>query len=196
MIIALTPEHNLQKEHYWLNRLLENGLEYCHIRKYQLDKKSMQNYIGEIDKSYRDRLVLHTHHDLAEEFNIHRLHIREVERQNESYTYLNGNYILSTSTHSTTDFNTLDNRWQYAFLSPIYPSISKPGYGVVQHVRDTLSHRQNHNTKLIGLGGVDASNCHHLYQMGIDGIALMGALWQNNNPLAVFLKCKKKNLSY
>jgi len=196
MIAVLTPEQDHPEEHDWLNCLLENGLEYCHIRKYGLDKEGMRTYLGKIHRSYRDRLILHAHHDLATEFDIRRLHIREEERLKKKYEAFGSGYVLSTSVHAIADFNVLGGEWNYAFFSPMYPSISKSGYGVAQQVRHTLSQRQNQRVKLIGLGGIDDQNCQEIYEAGADGIALMGGLWQHDNPLAVFLRCRKKDQSY
>lgn len=193
MIIVLTPEQEIEREHYWINLLLGHGLERCHIRKYGLDDEAMYSYICEIEPRYRNRLVLHSHFHLAHECGIGRLHFPEKARLKKHHLAFQTDYACSTSVHAITDFNMLGSEWSYAFLSPVYPSISKSGYGEKWNVLHEFSKKQNDTVKLIALGGIHPQNYRDAYSAGADGIALMGAVWQESNPLTVFLKCRKRD---
>lgn len=193
MTIALTPETEIEQEHYWINLLLKHDLELCHIRKHGLDDEAMYNYVGGIEPRYRKRLVLHSHFHLAHEFGIGRLHFPEKARLKKHHLAFQTDYTCSTSVHAIADFNTLGSVWSYAFLSPVYPSISKPGYGEEWNVLREFSGKQHDTVKLIALGGIHPQNYRDAYSAGADGVALMGAIWQNSNPLTVFLKCRKKD---
>lgn len=193
MTIVLTPEQEVEQEHYWINRLLEHGLECCHIRKYDLDEKGMRDYIDKISPCYRKQLVLHSHFHLAGEYGMTRVHFSEKARIDECHLIFQDNYLCSTSVHTMTDFNALGPEWSYAFLSPVYPSISKPGYGKGRGMLCEFPAKQNSQVKLIALGGVDVLNYSAVYRAGADGIALMGAVWQNDNPLNVFKQCRQRD---
>jgi len=77
------------------------------------------------------------------------------------------------------------------FLSPVFPSISKAGYGVNNTVLNELKQKNNPLIQLIGLGGIHPENCRKVLENGADGIALLGSIWQSNNPLNTFLSCRK-----
>ncbi|OPC54913.1 thiamine phosphate synthase [Elizabethkingia bruuniana] len=195
MIIILSPEQEAEQEAYWINELLANGLDYFHIRKYWLTDETMRDYISQVDEDYRHQLVLHSHYNLAEKFGIVRLHFREESRLNNEHVNFQGKYILSTSTHSIEEFNELGTEWTYAFLSPVFPSISKQGYGAEHNILNELKRRTNKNVQLIGLGGIDENNIDIVLKSGADDVAMLGNIWQSPNPLQVFLNCKNKFLN-
>ncbi|MCK8495055.1 thiamine phosphate synthase [Spirosoma sp. RP8] len=99
---------------------------------------------------------------------------------------------FSTSIHQLNDWPTLAGQVELVFYSPIFPSISKPGYGPtvqlgrlaqqIKLIREQHGHRAL--PRLIGLGGISANNVRLVHQAGFDGAALMGALWQSPNPVA------------
>lgn len=180
MIIVLTPENTIQNEQECINHLFEIGIDLLHIRKFWMNDAEMSSYIEGINHPYRERLVLHSHFHLAERIGIKRLHFREDDRKQNKHEAFVDNNIISTSVHSIKDFNALDKKWTYAFLSPVFPSISKQGYGVEKNVLNDLSQKNNLTVKLIGLGGIDSHNYHKVYEAGADGIALLGAVWNGS----------------
>jgi thiamine-phosphate pyrophosphorylase len=189
MIVVISPERNLPNETLWVNKLLEAGLDCFHIRKPNLDDMAVAKYIEQIEKKNYARIVIHDKPKVAQEYGINRFHYSERERNKVSLKS-NEESILSTSVHSMETFNGLDSFWEYAFLSPIFSSISKRGYGVDADVANLLKLRINRKTKLIGLGGITPQNMHETLALGVDGVALLGAIWQSENPLHTFKLCK------
>lgn len=186
MIILLSPEQPVAYESAIVNTLLERGLSLFHIRKYQLTDVEMMAYVDAIDPGYRKQLVLHSHFHLANELGIERLHVREEDRkQNRQEAFMTG-FTLSTSVHTIAIFNTLTAIWDYAFLSPVFPSISKKGYGMVHTVLDDLHLRCNPYVQLVGLGGINEQNYTQVFTAGADAIALLGAVWNSPDPVQVF----------
>jgi len=190
MIVIISPEARVANETLYVNSFFENGLDVFHVRKYEFSDNEMQNYLNGIDKKFRSRIVLHSHFHLAKELGVNRLHFREEERLRKSYLNYEG-HQLSTSVHSIEDFNKLDELWQYAFLSPVFPSISKAGYGEHHTVLIELKRKNNKNVKLIALGGIQSENCKQVMDNAADGIALLGSIWQSQDPLNTFLSCRK-----
>jgi thiamine-phosphate pyrophosphorylase len=130
---------------------------------------------------------------LASAFRINRLHFSEKDRIN---SLLSDKSIKSTSTHSTEEFNALESIFDYAFLSPIYPSISKPDYfSKINHL-EAIKKRINFSTKLIALGGISSKNILTTLENGFNDVALLGSLWNSKNPLIQFKKCQQIVLSY
>ncbi|MEN4762601.1 thiamine phosphate synthase [Chryseobacterium sp. C39-AII1] len=193
MIIVITPEEFIQNEVEIINELFHEGLNLLHIRKPFIDSEKMMDFIQSIDSKFHHQLVLHSHYDLAENFNISRFHFREIDRQNGLYKNFI-NKTISTSVHDIKTFNKLNNDWEYAFISPVFPSISKKGYGENSTILSDIKKRTHSNVKLMALGGINEKNINKAFENKIDGVALLGAIWESDEPLNVFKKCRQNVL--
>jgi thiamine-phosphate pyrophosphorylase len=194
MIIVITPEEIIQNETEVINELFQDGLDLLHIRKPFINSEEMMDFIQKINSKFHQQLVLHSHYDLAENFNISRLHFREIDRQNELYKSFIDKTI-STSVHDIQTFNELNEDWEYSFISPVFPSISKKGYGENSTILNDIKNRAHSNVKLIALGGINENNIHKVFESEVDGVALLGAIWESEEPLNVFEKCRQNVLS-
>jgi len=194
MIVVITPEELVQNETEIINALFEEGLDLLHIRKPFINSKENKDFIQNIHSEFHHQLVLHSHYDLAENFNISRFHFREIDRRNDLFKSFTDKTI-STSVHDIETFNELSEDWEYAFISPVFPSISKKGYGENSNILYEIKKRNNSNVKLIALGGIHENNISEVFNSRVDGVALLGAIWESNEPLAIFKKCRKSVLS-
>lgn len=186
MIMLVSPESPVMHETAVVNTLFERGLPLFHIRKYQFTDRELVAYVDDIDTNYRRQLVLHSHFHLAKELGIERLHIREEARKQRKQQAFETEFTLSTSVHAIATFNSLDAIWDYAFLSPVFPSISKKGYGLTHTVLGDLPLRCNPHLRLVGLGGVNERNYAGVFAAGADAVALLGAIWNSPDPIRVF----------
>ncbi|MEE1898578.1 thiamine phosphate synthase [Flavobacterium rakeshii] len=199
-MIIVTPPHSIANEVETINNLFEEGLPLLHLRKPEIYTSKLRRLIESIDSEFHSKLVLHHNYEIASDYNINRLHF--TERNRESFDSIlkelktDAEYIISTSVHTMTDFNQLPSRFDYAFFSPVYNSISKPGHNPKNDLREILKQRAAFNTKLIALGGITASNCGSLLIMGFDDFALLGGFWQAENPMEEFRKCLKISNDY
>ncbi|WP_374458562.1 thiamine phosphate synthase [Chryseobacterium taeanense] len=194
MIIVITPEERIQRETELINEFFHEGLDLLHIRKPFVNRQEMEDFIQKIDLNFHSRLVLHSHYDIAREFNISRFHFRETDRQNGLFKPFT-DQLISTSVHDIETFNALHEEWDYAFISPVFPSISKKGYGKDSTILNDMKKRSNSAVKLIALGGINENNIHEVFNSGADGVALLGRIWESNEPLKVFRKCRQNVLS-
>lgn len=194
MILVITPETIVPNESETINEMFHEGLDFLHIRKPWISREEMTEFINSINESFYAQLVLHSHYDLAKNYEISRFHFREEDRKKGKYKpFMNGNTI-STSVHEITTYNTLEKEWEYAFISPFFPSISKKGYGIDSTVKEALRGKNNPEVKLVALGGIDDSRIREVFELGVDGAALLGAIWESDEPLNVFRKCRKNAL--
>lgn len=193
MIIIITPEQPVRNETEIINALFREGLELLHVRKPLMDAAAMRNYIKSVDSNYHEQLVLHSHYVLTEEFGTSRIHCKEAERPNMPDHFFD-EYIVSTSVHSIGCFNTLDARWEYAFISPVFPSISKKGYGSGTKILESIWQRENDDSGLIALGGINQYNIETVFSEDVDGAALLGAVWQSEQPVKTYIQCRKNAL--
>jgi thiamine-phosphate pyrophosphorylase len=198
-MIVITNPIPISNEVDTIHSLFENGLELLHIRKPDYSAAEMRSFLSEIKSDLREQLVLHSHHHLASAFGMNRIHFSESERKKTVLlfgkfpfeTYKAKGFHLSTSVHSIEDFNTLSNAFEYAFLSPIYPSISKKDYYSKIDLFEAIKNRTNYTIKLIALGGIESKNAELAIENGFDNIALLGTIWNQNNPIENFKSCQK-----
>lgn len=194
MIIISNPTA-IANEISTIHSLFENGLELFHVRKPEFSAIEITAFVNAIGLEYRNRLVLHSHHHLAEEFGINRIHFTSTNRP-DTFSKANEFKIISTSTHSIEEFNSLSKDFDYAFLSPVYPSISKENYLPKRNLFEELKNRTNFDTKLVALGGIEAENIQKTLAAGFDDVALLGTIWNTNQPIKNFELCQQTVLSY
>jgi thiamine-phosphate pyrophosphorylase len=195
-MIVITNPISLENEINTIYSLFAEGLTLLHIRKPDFSEKEMKVFLSEIKLEYRNRLVLHNYHYLTVELGINHLHFSESHKQTKPDRFQKPAGFTSTSTHSIEDFNTLSKEFDYAFLSPIYSSISKPNYiSDINHF-EAIKKRTHFSTKLVALGGISSENIQHTLESGFDDVALLGSIWNNNKSIENFKKCQKIALSY
>ena len=209
MIIISNPT-SIPNEIETIHTLFEEGMELLHVRKPAFSEREMQIFLSLIGPEHRSKLVLHSHLHLAFEFEINRIHFTEKNRNSISKLHLrykksfeysfsdfkNDGFTVSTSTHSIKEFNTLDSSFEYAFLSPLFPSISKDDYRPKSNLLEEIKKRTNFDTKLIALGGIQFDTIAKVVNHGFDDYALLGAIWNNTNALKNFKKCQQIVHSY
>lgn len=191
--ISVTNEINI------IHSLFEEGLMLFHVRKPYFGISQMKQFLLKINANYRDRLVLHSHYDLAEELGINRIHFSESKRKVTLLLPINlpfaqhttKGFRLSTSVHTIENFNELDNSFEYAFLAPVYPSISKENYSSKVNQFEAIKSRNNYSTSLVALGGIESKNIKKTLKNGFDEVALLGTIWNRNNPIENFKSCQK-----
>lgn len=190
-MIIITNPISISNEINTIHSLFESGLELLHVRKPDFSEEEMKVFLSKVEQDYRCLLVLHQHHHLAEDFGINRIHFTENKRAEWNLKKEEDFLIKSTSTHSISDFNSLDDCFNYAFLSPVYKSISKPSYQSDLNVEKAIKERTNFKTKLIALGGISSKNIVETYKLGFDAAALLGTIWNCDQPLQKFKLCQK-----
>jgi thiamine-phosphate pyrophosphorylase len=189
-MIVITNPSAIANEIDIIDSLFKEGLFLLHIRKPDFTVIEMTQFIDQIKPEYRDRLVIHHHHELAKDFGINRIHFSEKERRNSSLID-SERKTFSTSTHSIEDFNSLENDFDYAFLSPVFTSISKENYHPKTNLFEALKLRTNNNAKVIALGGINSENIKTALENGFDDVALLGSVWNSENPIKQFKLCQK-----
>lgn len=195
-MIVITNPFSIENEFQILHQLFEEGLELVHVRKPTYSEKEMRSFLSHIEDKFYSKLVLHNHHKLVEEFQINRIHFSEKEQVNPARFLKPCRYVFSTSTHNMTIFNDLKTEFYSAFLSPVFPSISKPNYKSDENLLEEIRNRSNFNTKLVALGGINENNIKIALDSGFDSVALLGSIWLNDHPIQKFKQCQKIVYSY
>ncbi len=80
---------------------------------------------------------------------------------------------MSRSLHSVEEIAGVKE--DYVFLSPVFPSISKPGYGGSLNLEEL---KVVVNRKVIALGGITEERLPIVERIGFGGAAMLGAVWR------------------
>ncbi|MCF2498026.1 thiamine phosphate synthase [Dyadobacter chenhuakuii] len=190
-LIAISHPEFIPNEAERINALFRAGLMRLHIRKPHCNVADLSQLIGEIDPAFHANIALHSHHELAAEFGIKRLHFPEKLRQETPDFMLeklsNAGFKLSTSIHDIAALTQLSKAFDYTLFGPVFDSISKEGYQRV--INDDFYLKEEQKTiKVIAIGGIDHSNLNKIKQMNFDGAAMLGAIWHSDSFFKSFSK--------
>ncbi len=178
-LIAITTPNFWHGESDAICRLIDSGWHRVHIRKPKANLRQIEELIKQIPKKYRRFLSLHDHFELASKFNIGGVHLN----QRNPIPPEGWSGIVSRSCHSieeTRQYQNLD----YVTLSPIFDSISKPGYQS-RFSQDEL--RQTDLSNVYALGGITYFRLETLKKLGFDGAAMLSEAWKTKMETLQFI---------
>ncbi|MFD1186264.1 thiamine phosphate synthase [Pontibacter rugosus] len=190
-LIVITSPDPVAQEQQICAALFELGLQTLHLRRPDASIKELQEWLKELPKVYHRHIMLHSYHQLAEEFEVKGLHFREADRAAAAVT---PKYSLafSTSFHSLADVQQPQPYVDYGFLSPIFQSISKKDYPAAFTKEKLQEIVPQAKLPLIALGGVTAEKLPLVQEMGFKGAAVLGAVWEQPNPVEAFKELLKR----
>ena len=170
-LIAITVPYFYRGESDDIVGLLIDGrFQRIHIRKPGAADNDMRELLNAIPAEFRGRISLHDCHGLAKEYGVGGVHLNG--RNNTAPEGWSG--LVSKSLHTVEELAE-ETEADYVFLSPIFPSISKPGYCGSLNPEE-LSGRIGNN--VYALGGVTYDRLPILEAAGFRGAAMLGAVWR------------------
>jgi thiamine-phosphate pyrophosphorylase len=92
--------------------------------------------------------------------------------------------LIGVSVHSAIEAATADSAADYVTLSPIFASLSKPGYGPALGVQGLADAVATARVPVVALGGVTADNLGACLAAGAAAVAVMGAVMAAADPQA------------
>lgn len=182
-IIVITRPDFFDGETELVNNLFRAGMERLHLRKPKSSEEDLVSWLQNIDSQYYGRIVVHDHFKLISRFPLGGVHLNS---RNPEYhkTGSEQDITISRSCHSIAEVIQYKHECNYLFLSPIYDSISKEGYGAAFSRIDLKQAADEGiiDSKVLALGGVSLEHIPELRSMGFGGAAVLGALWQAKSP--------------
>lgn len=180
-----------------LEGMLEAGLQKLHLRKPGASDAERAALLERLAPRWASRLVWHGSRERAACYGIPQIHgsvdfadgqgksgggrfAGRVDGGGEPGRVTGGGAVggepaISTSVHSWAEMKALPAGLAYAFISPLFDSISKQGYGanpaLLQQPVDDLP------CMPIGLGGIDAGTIGEVIRAGWKGAAVLGWVW-------------------
>jgi len=203
-LVVISPEHDEPREPAILGELFAAGLERYHVRKPDWSREKLGAWLGALPIAWRPRLVLHQHHELVTALGLAGVHFRDerspLNLSGPARHGGRGHVDRAATSRACHDLATLRNalgRYDAVFFSPVFSSISKPGHGPCgksshDEVAALLAHRttDERRTAVLALGGITAETAPQALALGFDGVAVLGAVWLNADPVRAFLEIK------
>lgn len=168
------PAEGIKTEAERIVRLLESDLDFMHIRKPGADIGNIRLLIESIPEEYHNRLRIHDHFILAHEFSLAGIHLN-----GRNPIPLQGIDSVTRSCHSIAELSNplLNGKMPvYQTLSPVFDSISKPGY--LSNFRLDSIREDIKGLRVVALGGVTPDKFDCLRDAGFIGAAMLGCLWK------------------
>ena len=199
-VIVISPSKIKENEIAHVVQMFEAGLETYHIRKPKFTTKQMEEYLGRIPKQFHNRIIIHSHHNLARKYNLQGVHYtkKHLEKNlrnwwREKMLRLSGSQFIKTTSHGklASLFDEEDIRFNYIFLSPIFDTITgkyQSGY-YEDSIKSVL---QKTGKKVIARGGIDASRIEKIQELGFYGMALYSSVWDKESPVEEFIKVLRR----
>lgn len=170
-IIAITAPDTIPCEATRITAILRNGeADTVHIRKPDWDISSMRRLICAIPGELHARLRLHSHFELAGEFSLGGIHLNS-----RNPVAPEGISNISISFHSVEQLADAAH-YEYVTLSPVFDSISKPGYHAAFDLDALRPLIEGKN--VVALGGVTPGRFPLLREAGFAGAAMLGYFWK------------------
>lgn len=168
--IVITWPVSLPGESEHICRLLDGGIDFVHLRRPDAVEEEMRRLVESIREDFHSRLILHSHFRLIKEYGLGGAHLNGRWPDAPGFSTQ-----LSCSCHSLAELACAP-RFRYVTLSPVYPSISKPGYDPQPFAGFLKGKMPAPN--VIALGGVTPETYPELREAGFAGAARLGDVWK------------------
>jgi thiamine-phosphate pyrophosphorylase len=192
-LIVITTEKAGKDESDLINELFEAGLQSLHLRKPNYSIEETKTLLNAISSDFHPKIVIHKHYELLNVFNLKGAHLSEIARKEGKTNAIRN--IISSSFHRLDSILTTAYKFEYAFFSPVFQSISKRGYrpSVKPEILTDffISKKSQLKFPVIALGGITDTNILQTQNMGFSGAACIGYIWENNSPVVQFNTLQK-----
>ena len=172
--ILITLPRILKNEAETLAALCGAGVSVIHIRKPEASEPEIEELLKTLQALGADmsRLTIHYNEPLARKYGLGGVHLRIEELLAGAGEGLR----RSCSAHGWTEAERAATDADYVFLSPLFDSISKPGYrsAIDPAEAERLRRRKG---RIVALGGIRPANIARVRRIGFDGAAVLGAAW-------------------
>lgn len=178
-LILITAPAIQPDEAALLNELFAAGCERVHLRKPDEPVENIVRLIKGVDPRYRKRLAIHGHVELVAEYGLGGLHLPErIWKGITEVPKLPAGCSLSASCHSLADIKAFPFSADYLFLSPVFDSLSKPGYTATFDEEKLREELPKIATPVYALGGITPRTLLKCKTLGFSGAAVLGYVWQ------------------
>lgn len=198
-LILISPSKKQDSEIGFLLNMFEQGLPTYHVRKKTFSTRELKNYLEAIPEKYHNRIIIHTHHELALKFNLKGVYVSRSHKKSKFRLWFWKKWLkfrksdleISTTLRSIEDVLDYIPRYDYIFLAPVFDSLSGNFQSAFSDY-NLVPTLKNSKYKVMARGGVSSATIQKANELGFGGLAFYTSIWKANNPLHEFMKVKEK----
>ncbi|MEZ5008045.1 MAG: HAD hydrolase-like protein [Chitinophagales bacterium] len=203
--IVFAHPDEIENESFYINQLFENGLDELVIRKPKWNNDEVITLLNQIDEQYHLQIYICDRLDVVLNSNVRGIHCSNAfydsltrEEQHQMHRSLKEKgQEISISAHNPNEWAKRKGKFDQLYLCPIFESISKPGYvGNWDHdwIKEELQAQKNKES-VIALGGISTENIDQVENMGFNGLAVLGFIWNDLDNCIANLEGLKKSFA-
>lgn len=185
-LIAITTPDFWHGEDLAICRLLDSGWTRVHIRKPDATATQLSELLEKIPEKYHEFISLHDHFQLAVKHDLGGIHLNA----RNPITPSGWKGLVSRSCHTIEEIESFSNL-DYLTLSPIFDSISKPGY---KSQFNSIILKNANLKNVYALGGVTFSRLNELEAYGFEGAAMLSEAWKPRMKTLQYITHTDKDL--
>jgi thiamine-phosphate pyrophosphorylase len=205
-LVVITPSKDIPDEPSLVTKMFESGLKTLHLRKPKHSTNQMAEYLKEIPVPFHNRIVIHSHHNLALKFTLKGIHLsRNHLSTNWRYwltrTRLKLKFGQTSKSRSYSRlqqvYNTEDQNFDYYLIGTMFNNMTGELYSGF-YEEGIVAANKNSGKILVARGGTTPGVIARAANLGFKGIAFNSYLWNADMPYENFLKVlaefKKQNI--
>lgn len=195
-LVVITPSADVPDEQALVTKMFESGLTTLHLRKPKYSTNQMTEYIKEIPVHFHNRIVIHSHHNLALKFTLKGIHLSRIHLS-KSWKYwftrtrlkLKFSKILKSRSYSRLQqvYNKEEQSFNYFLIGTMFNNMTGEFYSGF-YDEGINAAIKNSGKKLIARGGTTPKTIVKANHHGFYGIAFNSYLWNADMPYESFLK--------
>jgi len=183
-IVVISPESADSREVPAMEGFFSAGLERYHVRKPTWSREALEAWLEHLPGAWRPRIIIHHHPALAAKLGLGSTHDPDGE-------WGPGPLGSSRSCHQIDTLRLLLRLYGSLLFGPVFPSLSKSGYGPAadfpwDSLKAILGERTEGDARVLAIGGVTAGGLARCGELGFDGAAVLGAVWNEQDPVAAY----------
>ena len=194
-LVVITPSKDVADEHTLVTKMFESGLSTLHLRKPKFSTNQMAEYIREIPAHFHNRIVIHSHHNLALKFHLKGIHLSRVHLSS-SWRYwfirtrLRLKFEKSSKSRSYSRLQQVyqkeEHNFDYFLIGTMFNNMTSELYSGF-YEDGIIAANKNSNKRLIARGGTSPETIGKAVRYGFHGIAFNSYLWNSDKPFENFL---------
>ncbi|MDR2863491.1 MAG: thiamine phosphate synthase, partial [Puniceicoccales bacterium] len=190
--IVISPPDAFPDEQKIVTRLFDAGLSRFHLRKPEWTPARLREWVGALPRRHHAKLVVHAQPAVVSELRLGGLHLRTGQPHPGNWPQ---DIPVSQSCHSFGELTIYARHRAYAMLGPVFPSISKRDYTPQRTPEEYAVIINQWRTEvgtcpLLALGGLTPENIPRARALGFDGFAVVGSVWEADDPVEGFKRLR------
>lgn len=199
-LIVVSSAYDLENEISLIELMFRKGMQKFHLRKPNYTTKDYETFLERLHPKFRKHIIMHSRHNMVLNYGLKGINIGRNHKRTRLKTFfkilkmklLYKNLVVTSEFDSMGQFLGSKYPYDYVMLSPVYDSVSKKGKRSKFNHRKLKKVLRNNESKyeVYAGGGITIDRIEKCNELGFDGVAVMGGIWESDDPVAAFEVCK------